>query len=601
MKYGAIAALLFAMLMGGLVVGATAQTVRLAPEKPAWGATLRIFYDPAAPGALFRPEDEVRVNVYQMRDDQSAAREDRLLLRKEGTALVAEVEIAKGVGHVQLTFFRPPNEYDNRARRSVMIYRSDGQPARGANLSQANSRDYLAWIERELALYPDNYLAYRTKWRMAQAGDPAGAAEMVRADLAAAAPLVRGEPLAWLQAQAYGHLVLRQEEKSREALRKMVDRFPDARATRIALDEYWYQASAQKIPGEGPQEVAQMYCALMKRYPGSEFARQTIGDFAWRKETALDVTEAVARLWAEEQPANPLPHYHHAIALRVHGRPLEQIAAEIEKALDLFVRKTVWDSDVSAGELESKLRAAYQMAAEIAWKQERYSRAIGAVRAAQAMTRERGGDLPLLEGRIWRDAGLSARALPAFLEAWRRGAPEAERELQLVYAAERGAPDGFAAWLAKKTEGLDAQPEARTRFAPFAAITLAGAKRELSALRGKVVVLNFWFVGCAPCKTEIPALNRLVRENAGREVVFLAIALDSAESLRAFLQTTPFEYEIVPDGQALTDQLGIRAFPMHYVLNPRGEIEAALRGGGEKTIDQLRHAVQRLLPPPGQH
>ena len=76
--------------------------------------------------------------------------------------------------------------------------------------------------------------------------------------------------------------------------------------------------------------------------------------------------------------------------------------------------------------------------------------------------------------------------------------------------------------------------------------TLEGQSFASKDLKGKVVVLNFWFVGCAPCIVEIPGLNRLVKELEGRDIVFLALALDGPKTLRSFLREKAFDYHIVP-------------------------------------------------------
>ncbi|MFN0085551.1 MAG: redoxin domain-containing protein [Blastocatellia bacterium] len=595
MMYRVFLSLIIALMIAGFHAKGAAQTVSLAPERPIWGESLKIIYDPAAPEAAFGLDEEVRVRVYQLRDDYSAAREEMIVLRREGAVLAGEIQVAKGVGHLQLAFFRPPNTYDARSRRILMAYRPDGEPARGANLSQAASKDYLEWVRKELALYPDNYAAYRAKWRAASSRDPANVRAIIEADMAEVGPKVKGEPLSWLHARMFGYLLLRQEEKSRELLRKMVQRFPDAKPTRLALGDYWYQAIVQRIHGEGPTEVAQMICAVMKRAPGSDFARQTIGDFSFRKETPLEVTEAISRIWRLEQPRNPMPYYYLASALRAHERSPEQIVPLLDRALDLFVRKTVWEYDLSSQEVDANVRFAFQMSAEMLLKQGRHARAISAIKAAQAMSRDQGGDLFLLEGRIWLNGGMRAKAQAAYLEAWQRGVKEAEPELREIYLQEKGAPDEFAAWLERKSGRPGSKAESKKGFPEFQAVSLKGVSYDLASLRGKVVVLNFWYIGCGPCKAEMPDLNRLVKENAGREIVFLAPALDDAESLRAFLKEAAFDYEIIPDSQSLTNRLEIKAFPVHCVLNQDGEVELMLRGGGEKNVEQVRHVVRRLL------
>ena len=64
----------------------------------------------------------------------------------------------------------------------------------------------------------------------------------------------------------------------------------------------------------------------------------------------------------------------------------------------------------------------------------------------------------------------------------------------------------------------------------FSLTSLEGEKFELAALRGKVVVLNFWFTGCAPCVAEFGELNSLVHKFKNKGVVFIAPTLDNCSS-----------------------------------------------------------------------
>lgn len=64
--------------------------------------------------------------------------------------------------------------------------------------------------------------------------------------------------------------------------------------------------------------------------------------------------------------------------------------------------------------------------------------------------------------------------------------------------------------------------------AAFSFTSLDGRRFELAALRGQVIVLSFWFVGCQPCQAEVPLLNKLVEQFHDQNGVFLAPALDES-------------------------------------------------------------------------
>ena len=60
----------------------------------------------------------------------------------------------------------------------------------------------------------------------------------------------------------------------------------------------------------------------------------------------------------------------------------------------------------------------------------------------------------------------------------------------------------------------------------FSAVDMNGKTYSLSSLKGKIVVINFWFVECKPCLIEMPDLNEIVEKYKSEEVVFLAFALN---------------------------------------------------------------------------
>jgi len=49
---------------------------------------------------------------------------------------------------------------------------------------------------------------------------------------------------------------------------------------------------------------------------------------------------------------------------------------------------------------------------------------------------------------------------------------------------------------------------------------------SLSSLKGKIFVINFWFLECKPCVIEIPELNKIVEKHKSEEVLFLAFAMN---------------------------------------------------------------------------
>jgi thiol-disulfide isomerase/thioredoxin len=95
---------------------------------------------------------------------------------------------------------------------------------------------------------------------------------------------------------------------------------------------------------------------------------------------------------------------------------------------------------------------------------------------------------------------------------------------------------------------------------------------DIDKLKGKVVVLNFWFTACRPCKQEMPELNRLVKKYKDDNVLFYAVGLDSKADIVNFLKVVPFLYTIIPDGKAIAHEYSLHSFPTHVVVDKDGKI-----------------------------
>ena len=103
---------------------------------------------------------------------------------------------------------------------------------------------------------------------------------------------------------------------------------------------------------------------------------------------------------------------------------------------------------------------------------------------------------------------------------------------------------------------------AKRAMAPdFELDDLKGAAVRLSQFKGKVVVINFWATWCAPCKQEIPHLNRILKTYKDQGLVILTISTDS------------------PQTQSQVGRLA-RRWKTHTLLDPEGRVVAQLNPRG---------------------
>lgn len=149
------------------------------------------------------------------------------------------------------------------------------------------------------------------------------------------------------------------------------------------------------------------------------------------------------------------------------------------------------------------------------------------------------------------------------------------------------------AQLARATELIRSDnKELLDKKAPSFSVTdIEGSTYSLDELKGKVVVLNFWFTHCKPCVKEMPELNKVVNKFKSKGVIFLAFALDKKEALHKFLAKTPFSYHIVAESQSIADKYKVGAFPTHVIIDKDSKVVLVKRGlytsDIEEKIEQL--------------
>ncbi|WP_165304954.1 TlpA disulfide reductase family protein [Pedobacter sp. SYP-B3415] len=132
----------------------------------------------------------------------------------------------------------------------------------------------------------------------------------------------------------------------------------------------------------------------------------------------------------------------------------------------------------------------------------------------------------------------------------------------------------------------------------FSAKTIAGKQIDLSKLQGKVVVLNFWFIACAPCRVEIPALNALVERFQNEDVLFVSIARENEEALKTHLQSTKFLFQTIADPEtALSGKtFHVFGYPTTIVIDKYGKIRYYSLGG-KITEEAVHKEFQAKLVP----
>jgi peroxiredoxin len=112
-------------------------------------------------------------------------------------------------------------------------------------------------------------------------------------------------------------------------------------------------------------------------------------------------------------------------------------------------------------------------------------------------------------------------------------------------------------------------------------INLNGQKLNLDTLRGKVVVAHFWATWCAPCRKELPSMERLSRQLDPKYFVILGISVDREIKLVEEFKRKygiRFANHIDTDMTLAKGKFGVNAFPESFIINREGNIVRHMRG-----------------------
>lgn len=102
----------------------------------------------------------------------------------------------------------------------------------------------------------------------------------------------------------------------------------------------------------------------------------------------------------------------------------------------------------------------------------------------------------------------------------------------------------------------------------------------LSSLRGKRVLVNFWYVACPGCAQEMAAFEQYYARQQGQPVVILGIDIaDDANTTSRFLQQLGITYPVVLDThQRVLDLYGVTSTPSSFFIDSQGIIRGSVSG-----------------------
>jgi thiol-disulfide isomerase/thioredoxin len=135
---------------------------------------------------------------------------------------------------------------------------------------------------------------------------------------------------------------------------------------------------------------------------------------------------------------------------------------------------------------------------------------------------------------------------------------------------------------------------------PAPAFELTGANGEriaLSALRGRVVYVDFWASWCAPCRRSFPWMNALAARYKGEGLAIVGINVDKRrEDAERFLGDTPAAFTIAYDAQGATPAAyAVGGMPSAYLVDRRGVVVDVEEGFHEARRADVEAKIRAAL------
>ncbi|MEY4944313.1 MAG: hypothetical protein RL384_257 [Actinomycetota bacterium] len=142
--------------------------------------------------------------------------------------------------------------------------------------------------------------------------------------------------------------------------------------------------------------------------------------------------------------------------------------------------------------------------------------------------------------------------------------------------------------------------EQRPTFLPFSGETESGQMLDSEALAGQVVVMNWWYSACAPCRAEAPDLQALYEEFQDQGVQFVGVNVrDTSETALAFDRKFGISFPSIMDAQTGSVSLAFQgvvspqAVPTTLVIDRQGKVASRILGRIDPSI--LRTLIETVV------
>jgi cytochrome c biogenesis protein CcmG, thiol:disulfide interchange protein DsbE len=126
---------------------------------------------------------------------------------------------------------------------------------------------------------------------------------------------------------------------------------------------------------------------------------------------------------------------------------------------------------------------------------------------------------------------------------------------------------------------------------------LSGKTVNVASLAGKVVVIDFWATWCAPCKEELPVLQKLYKKYAAQGLVVVGVSVDKdAANIPSFLKKLGVTFPVVHDANhQVSGRYQPPRMPSSYIVDRKGIVRYVHGGFRADDAAVFEKQIKELL------
>ena len=117
---------------------------------------------------------------------------------------------------------------------------------------------------------------------------------------------------------------------------------------------------------------------------------------------------------------------------------------------------------------------------------------------------------------------------------------------------------------------------------------IMGDSISLTSLKGKYVLLDFWFIGCGSCVQSVPTLNEIQKKYTDEKLIVIGVNCFSnqKQTIKEYCKTNNMKYANVWKGDLITNDYNVNAAPIFYLIDKEGNIAYRQIGHDEMKLKQ---------------